>query len=154
MSKKLIVVVWLAICIVGCGQIIGVPSATNVPVALQNIVGIWSRQDTRAMKHDAPDITYTLTIQLKGDSTYVQTLNLGTGAPPITHTGTWAMNGPHITLANVLVESWDFDQGSWRPQQEQWWFVDDPGSTITPPIALFGGLKSAMETYGKFTKIR
>lgn len=152
MSRKIVTTVLLAAVLTGCSQIIGVPSATTVPLTPQSIAGIWTRQDTRNMKVDTPDITYTLTMQLNADGTYVQTLNLGGGKPPIVNNGTWAMSGAHINLANILVESWDFDQGSWRKQQEQWWFVDQPANK--PPIALYGGLKSALETFGEFTRVR
>jgi hypothetical protein len=152
MRNKLTTIMMLAICLTGCGQIIGVPNATTRQLTRGDVVGLWTKQDSRAMKSDAADVTYTLSIQINGDSTYTQTIDLGTGAPPIVNKGTWALNGANITFSNMRVETWDFDQGTWRAQREQWWFIDELANT--PPVALYGGLKSALESYGKFTKIR
>ncbi len=150
--KKLVMVTVMSATMFGCSQIIGVPTATSRPLNRGDIVGIWQKQDSRAMKSDAPDTTYTLTIQINGDSSYIQSIALGAGVPPIVSRGTWALNGANITFSGMRVETWDFDQGTWRPQQEQWWFIDEPANN--PPIALYGGLKSALDTFTKFTKVR
>ena len=105
------------------------------------------------MKLNTP-VSYTVKLEARSDGTYRQEISVASQTNVVEQTGTWALNGAHVTFENILLEEFDFDKGvgKWEPRTATWWLIDAYDNDRK--VALFGGLFGDPDAFQQFKRLR
>ena len=110
----------------GCGYA-ALPASTKKNVTKSDIVGIWQYQ--------ADNGKTTVTLELKADGTFVQSIQRSGQASPQVHTGTWDLEGttPRLTVLKPVFGEYE---KPWILEETNWWIVDSNQRGVK--FAIFG----------------
>ena len=107
----------VALLAAGCGGIgpSALPGPTEKNVTKADVVGVW--------KYDADFKKTNITLELKADGTFVQTIQRPDNTEPQVHTGAWDLDGTTPVL-KVLKPVFGDDRKPWVLEDACWWIVD------------------------------
>jgi hypothetical protein len=120
------------------------PKATEEKVTPADIVGTW--------RYPAEFGATTITLELKPDGTFVQTVRHGSGRVQ-THQGTWVLEGSHPRL-EVLKPVFGEPPGKeWVVESAHWWIVESQREGVK--FAIFGAADDRdPDSCWEFEKVR
>lgn len=142
--KMLIMISGLLLATAGCGQWGGLPEPTKKTVTPADAVGVWI--------YTADYEKTSITLQIKRDGTFRQTVKPAGQAKPLSSSGRWTLDGADISLDKVLTHEGFSEGKGWVPESANWYFVDHAGGN--PSVAIFGGTHPDPDSWREFKKVR
>ncbi len=103
------------------------PGPTKKAVKASDITGVW--------QYTADYEKTTITLELKADGTFIQTVKYIAPSEPQMHTGTWSLEGSSPKL-RVLKPVFGKPNDPWVLADANWWIVDSYQEGVK--FALFG----------------
>jgi hypothetical protein len=115
--KKCYAITIVALILNGCGVIgpAALPPRTEKKVTKADIVGIW--------KYDADYKETLVTLELKPDGTFIQTIIHSDTSTPQVHKGTWDLEET-TTILKVLKPAEEGSKKPWVSADANWWIMD------------------------------
>jgi len=126
MMKNIVLPVAVAFLVGGCG-FSTLPGPTQKTVTKTDIVGVW--------QYPADFEKTIITLDLKTDGTFVQTIKRSNETESQVHTGTWTLEGTTPKLT-VLKPVFGYPEKPWIPEDANWWIIDSYQKGVT--FAIFG----------------
>jgi len=137
MSKCICIVLVLS-CLLLTGCPIGfsaLPAATTKNVTPSDLAGLWQYEIYPRHDRGVPTNDGVVTIELREDGTFEQTVRRKGDSKPLTHTGKWALTAPPVRLRlKVLKPPFTAE---WTVEEAHWWVVDS--TQKGGDFAVFGG---------------
>jgi hypothetical protein len=114
MKLYFIFLVSIILFVIGCGPAF-LPGPTKKTVNVVDLVGTW--------QYPANYGETEVTLELKENGTFIQTIRKSTGGIPRTYTGMWKLDGvrPQITLLKPVFGKYD---KPWTLEKVNWWVMD------------------------------
>jgi len=117
-----------------------------------DIIGTWSQTITAgtSQAHGANLPDYTLTMELRDDGIFVQTINATVAGISAHTTGRWRRSGEHILLDGLLMEGGS-GNAPWHKTNTAWWMTKSelPGQQLS----LYGGLWTDADVWVQFSRV-
>ena len=142
MKKRCLAVFGLPL-VGACIGHVGTPGPTTQKVTAADAIGTW--------KYDADDGKTAITLEIRADGTFTQTVQPPGQAKPLTASGKWEPDGAHISLDGLLSNEAHSVGPGWVATDAWWYFAD--GYTGDPRVVIHGGTTTDPDNIRAFEKV-